>query len=113
MKVKQIIMGSLLCVGLVFVSSCEKETTPSACETTTYDSKVKGILDNSCNTSGCHDGAANSERQPLTNFTEAKNLADGIKKRAITDKDMPPSGALSAADMETIQCWLDNGKKEK
>lgn len=104
-------MGSLLCVGLVFVSSCDKDTRID-CETVTFDENIIGILNNSCNTSGCHDGAAGSARQPLTNFAEASASSAGILKRAVTDKDMPPNGKISDDAMYAIQCWIDNGKKE-
>ncbi len=109
MNTRNILIASVLGLGVFFATSCEKVLTD--CEQTTYSTKVKAILDKSCNTAGCHDGS-NSARKTLTSFENVNTLKDGILKRTVTDKNMPPAGALSAEDMETIQCWVDNGAKE-
>lgn len=118
MKLKNILFASILGAGLLFIVSCDPDPDPDPvltdCEKTTYDSEVKAILDKSCNTTGCHDGAAGSLRKPMTDFGEASAIGGGIMKRAVTDKDMPPAvkNPLSDADIATLKCWLDNGKKE-
>jgi len=108
MNTKKYLLFALLFAGLTFTTSCEKELTD--CEKTTYNTQVKKILDTNCNTSGCHDGT--NDRMPLNTFAESSTLKDGILERAVTLKNMPPSGALSDADMATISCWVDNGAKE-
>ena len=125
MKLKNILFASLLGLGLVFIVSCDKDDDMddpvlTDCEKTTYDAEVKVIINKACNVSGCHDGADGSERVALTNFSQSHGAGGGIMNRAVTNKDMPPAGAISAgkvdaltdAEIATLKCWLDNGKKE-
>ncbi len=121
MKFKNLLLFALLVFSVLFTVSCgDDEPELTDCEKTNYNENVKQIMTSSCALSGCHDGAADSDRQPLTAFTEVDGLSDGVKKRALTMKDMPPQGAIDNGKVEAltdderavIQCWLDNGKKE-
>jgi hypothetical protein len=75
----------------------------------TYLSNIKPIIDTHCATStSCH--AAGSGRD-YSAYAGLKNVADNgsLEKTTITDKSMPPSGALSLDDRKKIKCWLNNG----
>lgn len=119
-------MKKILFVSLaaLILFSCKKEksaepATPvvntSNCDTTiTYTSQIKTIIDNNC--VSCHSGSTPSGGVNFTTYANVKVKADAgrIKARAIdaSPSIMPPTGSLSAADITTISCWLQNGAKE-
>ena len=116
MNIKTLLILTFFGMGFLMISCGDDEPELTDCETTAYNDEVKTIINKSCNVSGCHDGGANSMRKPMTDFAEVLAIAGGRDKRAVDDKDMPPAAssfaALTAAEVETLMCWLENGKKE-
>ena len=76
-------------------------------EEVTFTNTVSPIIINNCATTGCH--VAGTERVLLTNYTEIKAAINGVENRTITDKNMPPSGPLSACDISKLKKWIDDG----
>lgn len=119
---------SLLFLGLLlFAFSCkEDEPEPEPACVETYASSVKAIVDKSCAYSGCHSGADAGMFVPdeAKDYTTYAGLLDNLKSnafrmRALDSLDMPPiytpdgnPKSLSAAEIETITCWLDNDYPE-
>ena len=81
----------------------------TACDTmqVTYDANVSSIITSQC--LGCHaSGSSLGDLSDYTNLMVAVNSGQ-FKDRVITNKSMPPSGALPADQLQLISCWLQNG----
>ncbi|MBC8035135.1 MAG: hypothetical protein H7Y03_13375 [Chitinophagaceae bacterium] len=68
---------------------------------------VKTLIENRC--ASCHN---NSQRSGGANFSDTCNiitLKTRIKVRAVDEKTMPQSGALSQADQNKITDWINAG----
>lgn len=78
---------------------------------TSYSSDIAPILNTYCNSSSCH-GSGNGSRS-WTSYANVAARAQQIKLRT-ENLSMPPSGQpkLSAAQIQTIACWVDDGAKD-
>ncbi|MBL4648420.1 MAG: hypothetical protein JKY03_01725 [Aureispira sp.] len=110
-------------LGIITFESCAKE---EVCAT--WDVDVKPIIAATCSYSGCHSGGTTAnaylapESNDYTSYAAIKaNLDNGkFKLRALTNKDMPnasfvPAGmptALTQAQLDVLQCWVDAGFPE-
>ena len=85
-------------------------TQPVDCTTTPakFSSDVQPIILSKCAVSGCHDASA-SGGQIFQTYTQISSNRDRINARAVVEKSMPASGALSAAEIAKIKCWIDAG----
>lgn len=127
MRKSQFIPLILLCL-LFGLSSCtfnniEEDLVPPTsadpCDsiTVSFATDIVPILTSSCSGASlgqCH-GAA-SPRGDFTGYTGTKAKVDGgqFENRVLELKDMPPGfstgpKSLSAAQMDTIRCWLNDG----
>lgn len=95
-------------VSLVTILSCTKDTT-SNCGTTTfkYSSDISVVLNNKCNTSGCHNASAAGGIN-LTTYTTVKDKSSNIRTR-VNNNTMPPAGspALTADEKTKLFSWID------
>ena len=73
-----------------------------------FSADVAPIISSQCATSGCHDATA-SGGIVLQNYAQISAAKDRIQTRALTEKTMPPSGPLPAAQVNAIQCWINSG----
>jgi hypothetical protein len=76
----------------------------------TYSGSVKPLVISQCATSGgCH--GTGSSHGDYTAYSGLKAAADNgsLENKTLTDKSMPPSGALSLDDRKKIKCWLNSG----
>lgn len=93
------------CLGLIW--SCTKDTT-SACGTTTYkySTEISVILNNKCNTSGCHDASA-AGGHDLRTYTLVKQYSSHVLEE-INAGRMPKSGspALTTDEKAKIISWI-------
>jgi large repetitive protein len=72
---------------------------------------VKAVLATNCAFAGCHGGA---NPQSGINFADNCTIVaqkDRINARAVVVGNMPPSGAISAADKQKITDWINAGGK--
>ncbi len=115
--------------GAICFSACTSDTTEPADDaqcgtlaTVTYTNSVKAIIDASCAYAGCHAGSAPGD---YTTFAGMQNVIDNgkfqervITLRADANIGMPPDYAtagptdLTQAELETIQCWIEDGYQE-
>lgn len=82
------------------------------CDTTdyTFSTRISPIVGTSCATStGCH--ASGSSYGEFTSYNNIKPYVDNgsIYDRVITQKSMPPSGALPECDIEVLKKWIEAG----
>lgn len=128
-RMKNLLICSALLIGMTFMASCKKDQDDPAddptgggvslCDTVSpsFATDVMPIIERSCsdaNLGSCH--AAGSPRGDYTIFTGIKVDADNgsIENRVLNTKSMPPSFSngpttLAVSELNTIQCWLENG----
>ena len=75
------------------------------CVEITFSGTVKPIIEANCAITGCH---GNRQSPLFTNDDQIIAAASRIKARTGAGT-MPPSGPLSATDIEAIACWVDAG----
>jgi hypothetical protein len=113
MKRFLLIFSTIILISFLF-QTCKKDDLKNLnCNTvpSSYNADVKPIITAHCATStGCH--SAGSSRDYST-YSGLKIVADNgsLEKTTLTDKTMPPSGALSLDDRKKIKCWLNNGSQ--
>lgn len=80
------------------------------CNTVTakYAADVQPIIASKCATGGCHDAGA-SGGVILQTHSQVSAKKDRVYARAVVEKSMPSSGALSPAEIAKLKCWIDNG----
>ena len=109
-----VMLGLVLCACGDKQNPGVRESNPST--SATYTDPIKSLLDARC--AGCHATTqAGSARQGapapinLDTYEDAKQNAERANQR-IQAGNMPPSGALAAADRQSFQAWVDQGLKE-
>ena len=77
----------------------------------TYSGTIAQIIVTNCTNPGCHVGSGPGFQTQLSSYNGVKEEVNqgSFKDRVIVQGNMPPSGSLSLADKEKIQCWLDAG----
>jgi uncharacterized membrane protein len=84
--------------------------TPANCNTVPakFGTDVSPIISTQCATAGCHNGTA-AGGLVLQTHAQISTAKDIIKQRAVVEKSMPPSGPLTPAQVNVLQCWIDAG----
>lgn len=107
-------IASVVTVGCLKDQAAQVKTVvtqPGACDTITYTKHIQPLMNNYCAYSGCH-STNNAPRVPLTTYSEVSLQAASIDNHVFTIGDMPMGGTMSAAELQQLRCWLDNGKKQ-
>lgn len=101
---------------LLFFFSCKKDKnklTPT-CDGShpTYNSAIRSIINSNCTSSGCHNSG--SSRGDFTTYSGiAPYLNNGsFKREVLTDQTMPKRDNLSQSELNSIQCWVNDGYPE-
>lgn len=108
------VMASIVTVGCLKDQAAQVKTVvtqPGACDTITYTKHIQPIMTNYCQGSGCH-SSNQSPRVPLTTYAEVSLQAASIDNHVFSIGDMPMGASMSAAELQQLRCWLDNGKKQ-
>jgi len=109
-KAMIIIVASL---GLLIACSKDPKTTSSTVDCSgpakSFSTDVNPIIQSSCATnSSCHgSGSQNGPGEMLT-YSEIFNARSAIRSAVISGL-MPKNGSLTAAQKNSILCWIDNG----
>ena len=107
---------SVFIVSLLF--GCTKSViietpTEPITETITYNSHVSTIMFNFCTT--CHSGAAPSGGVNLTTYQNVRFQAESgnlVTRMNNASNPMPPTGLLSASQLQIIDKWVQDGFPE-
>jgi hypothetical protein len=98
--------------------AAEKEvTTLLTCGTTSFASDVLPILNSyNCGSSGCHSTSSAQDGVRLTSYNEVNTVASsrllGSIKHTAGFKLMPAGGGkLTPQEINTIECWINDGKQ--
>ena len=81
-------------------------TVPRGQSGVSWANDIKPLLTTHCATTGCHNGISRSNDFRV--YSSAKFYAGSIKSKTL-DRSMPFDGSLSAAQIEIISCWVDDG----
>ncbi|MTI39070.1 hypothetical protein [Fulvivirga lutimaris] len=73
-----------------------------------FENSIKGIIENSCAVSGCHNGSVSPD---LRSFSNIQSRANSIKSRT-ANGSMPRGSTLSQEQIDMIACWVDDGAKD-
>lgn len=94
------------------VFSCKKADVDCVDTNYTYDNDAKSIIDNNCNTMGCHN--KNSVNGDFTSYAKLKPYLDDGKfnTRVFIVGDMPKNRFINFKNKSILQCWMDNSFKE-
>lgn len=95
-------------------AGCSGELLTPECDgsTPTYDGEVKTLIDANCTSSGCH-GFSSSRGDYTTYAGIEADLNNGkFEREVLKNQSMPQDGSLTQAEINTVQCWLDNGFAE-
>lgn len=121
---KYILLAFVLLGGLVFMQSCYYDNPPKPipfdCEDVSYSTHILPIFENSCSTTGCHDGSREPNLKPDVAWTELRNggyinllipeESSLLKTVEFTENPMPPGGPqISELNRELILCWIMTG----
>lgn len=103
---------------IVFASGCSKDNDGGGgggasvdCATVTnkaFAANISPIIQASCAISGCHAAGSSNGPGALTNYTEISNAKVRIRS-AVAAGTMPQGSTLSAAQKNSIICWIDGG----
>jgi uncharacterized membrane protein len=109
----------IICL-LIFAVSCGSDDSvePDVIDCTgidpSYMNDIKPIIDESCALAGCH--VAGFVNGDYTTYAGLKSKVDNgsLSRRAVEDKDMPPSNTsgpteLTTAQIQLIHCWIEDG----
>ena len=105
----------VLFLMVLYSSSCKKNDFTPTCDgsTPTYDSTISSIINSSCTSSGCH--GTGSSNGVFTSYTGIKSVLDNGKfeKEVLEKQSMPRGGSLTQDQLNQLQCWMEQGFKEK
>ena len=77
-----------------------------------FAANVNPIISTKCATnSGCHGAGSANGPGPLTSYDLVKAHASDIKSAVVSGR-MPKTGSITAAQVNTIKCWAENGTPE-
>src|SRR5215217_3008327 len=122
---KRLIAFITIAIATVALQSCYKDIISPGSDPNgppqqvSFSGDIIPILNNNCNTSGCHDAVPtkNPSLVPEKAFTSLMNggYVNTIAPHTsafytmVKGGAMPPSGTVKAADIQTILDWIRNG----
>lgn len=111
---KKVISILFFFLSLLVATSCKKkgskETFTPDCSgtTSTFVANVNPLIVSSCATSGCHAIGNTNGPGALTSYTQIKNAVASIRSSVVSGS-MPKNSSLTAAQKNSIVCWIDAG----
>ena len=117
MKMK--LLACTVFLAVIVIQSCDNNSLPEpppvveGCpDVISFESEIKPIINSSCATPGCHNGDNGPDRNwTVFSNVQGKRLSikDRINRPPGTPGHMPAVGSLTADQIETITCWVDQG----
>ena len=118
------ILVSILLTAIITISACKKTSTTTGggggggggttftpnCNGAAigFTADVSPIFQSTCSQSGCHNSGSVNGPGPLTNHTQINASKTSIRA-AIISGSMPKNTTLTAAQKNSIICWIDAG----
>ena len=116
MKKSLLLAAAFIFIVFIYVS-CSKDGDSNGGGTTldcsavsnkSFSADVNPIVQSTCNAAGCHASGSFNGPGAITNYTEVFNNRVLIRS-VIASGRMPQGGSLSAAQKNSILCWIDSG----
>ena len=73
-----------------------------------FSTNVLPLVTSKCAIPNCHNSSA-AGGLVFSNYSQISAAKDRINQRVVIEKSMPPTGALPAADIAILKCWIDAG----
>lgn len=70
-----------------------------------FEDTIKPIIEENCAIAGCHNGSQNPD---LRSFTEITSNKERIRIRT-SQRSMPLGRTLTQAQIDAIECWVEQG----
>ncbi|QNA44157.1 hypothetical protein [Lacibacter sediminis] len=119
------LVSCTMLIAVCFVSSCKKSGgtdnggggnggggttyTPNCTSAAIqFSANVLPIIQASCTVSGCHNAPSATVPFALNTYAEINQVKTQIRA-AVLSGSMPKSGTLTAAQKNSIICWIDAG----
>lgn len=110
---------TVVALTLIVLSCSKGSDSPSAnnsgstsVDCSTIDSRFSAvvfpIIQNSCNTSGCHNAGSSNGPGALTTYAQIQANAGSIRASVLSGS-MPKNGVLTTAQKNAISCWVQSG----
>ena len=106
---------SWMFITLFFIYSCSKNSSDTGGSTVNCDvveksfaTNVNPLIQTFCNQASCHNPGSINGPGPLTNYNQVFNARSTIRS-VVQSGFMPQNTTLTAAQKNTIICWIDNG----
>ncbi|UZO81546.1 hypothetical protein NBT05_03500 [Aquimarina sp. ERC-38] len=112
MKIKVILIGFLVCFTSCYNDKEDLLYGAVECDTeaVSFSEEIMPIISNNCSTVGCH-VQGGSGVGILENYDQVKAIVDdgSFRDRVLVQMDMPPSGSLSACELQHLEEWIADG----
>jgi len=102
----------------LLLASCSKKQAeeikpePTAPEKITYNNFAQALFQTRC--SGCHaPGGPGSGAFTFNGYASVVANAERIRQAVIVTKRMPPNGSLSAAELQSLSKWFEDGMPQQ
>ncbi len=77
----------------------------------TFAADVKAIIANNCTAASCHNSGSGNGPGALVTYAQIAAAKVNVRS-AVASGSMPKGGSLTAAQKNTILCWIDDGAKD-
>ncbi len=77
----------------------------------TFATDVKAIIANNCTAASCHNSGSGNGPGALVTYAQIAAAKVNVRS-AVASGSMPKGGSLTAAQKNTILCWIDDGAKD-
>jgi len=120
-------LKNLIACGLcIAILSCSKEDTTTNnnnnnngnsntlnCSSVpkTFATDVKAIIANNCTAASCHNSGSGNGPGALVTYAQIAAAKVSVRS-SVASGSMPKGGSLTAAQKNTILCWIDDGAKD-
>lgn len=105
------LLTSISCSKSGTTSSVSGGQTTLDCNTISnkaFTADISPIIQGRCNLAGCHASGSTNGPGPLTNYSQIFAARSQIKT-AVSSGSMPKNSTLTAAQKNSIICWIDSG----
>ncbi len=104
---RKIVLGcATMAVIVISVISCGKQDPVCDGSQPTYDNEIGAIVTAECATGNCHPSYDSYSRiEGIINNGQFESVV-------LKNQTMPRGGKLSQSQINSIQCWVDNGYPE-
>jgi len=98
----------------ILILACNKSSTAgtapdcSLVMAKSFAADVNPLIQTYCNQAGCHNTGSGNKPGPLTNFTQVYTSRGSIRTQVLSGQ-MPQNTTLTAAQKNSIICWIDSG----